>query len=367
MSFLFSAARLGSLALRNRVIVAPMCQYSGVDGLTQPWHAQHLGHLATSGAAALTLEATAVAPEGAITHGCLGLWNDDQRDALAKTLAALRSYAAIPIGIQLAHAGRKASALRPWEGGRPLNGAQGAWTTVAPSALAWGEGWPVPEALDEAGLARIVKAFADAAVRADHAGLDFIELHAAHGYLMHAFLSPLANQRQDRYGGSRENRMRFPLAIVEAVRAVWPRAKTLGLRINGSDWVDGGWTLDDATAFGRELLARGVDYLSVSSGGTRAGIAITLVPGYQVPFAAAIRKALGCPVIAAGLIADPAHAEAIVAEGQADFVALARALLDDPRWPQHAAASLKAELPTPPQYQLAMPGKWPLARAASGG
>lgn len=365
MTSLFSRAHLGKLPTANRIVVAPMCQYSATDGVVQPWHEQHLGHLAMSGAGVLTLEATAVEPQGAITHGCLGLWSDAQADAMGQMLARIRSYARLPIGIQLAHAGRKASALRPWESGQPLKPEQGAWETFAPSAIPWGDNWPVPTALDEAGIARIVAAFVAAAARAHRAGLDFIELHSAHGYLMHAFLSPVANQRSDAYGGSLENRMRFPLAVVEAVRAAWPQDKTLGARINGTDWVEGGWSVDDAIAYGRRLLDAGVDYLSVSSGGVRGGVSIKLEPGYQVALATAVRQALGCPVICAGLIADPLHAEAIVAEGQADFVALARAMLDDPRWPVRAARQLAGDTPLPSQYQLAAAGKWPMAALRS--
>ncbi len=365
MSTLFSPARFGRLDAANRIVVAPMCQYSGIDGSVQPWHAQHLGQLAISGAGVLTLEATAVERQGAITHGCLGLWNDSQAHALAKLLSELRSFARLPIGIQLGHAGRKGSAQAPWLGGAPLTPEQGAWTTLAPSALPWGRDWPVPEALDQAGIDRIVAAFAAAAQRADRAGLDFIELHSAHGYLMHAFLSPISNQRRDGYGGSLSNRMRFPLEVMRAVRAVWPAQKTLGLRINGTDWLDDGWQVEDAIAYGRALLDVGADYLSVSSGGARGGVTIKLEPGYQVSFAAKLRQALGCPIVCAGLIADPAHADAIVTRGDADFVALARALLDDPRWPQHAGISLAQPQDLPLQYQLAAAGRWPLARRAA--
>ena len=278
MAVLFSNARLGKLALVNRILVAPMCQYSAIDGVAQPWHEQHWGHLGNSGAAALTIEATAVDSHGMITHGCLGLWNDAQSDALSRTLHRIRSYVSLPIGIQLAHAGRKGSAMRPWEGGRPLMPDEGAWQTFAPSPLAWGAGWPVPVELDESSMQRILEAFTNAARRADAAGLDFIELHAAHGYLMHAFLSPVSNHRGDSYGGSRYNRMRFPLAVVRAVRSIWPQNKTFGIRINGTDWIDNGWTIEDAIAFGRCLLDAGVDYLSISSGGARAGVSIKLHP-----------------------------------------------------------------------------------------
>src|SRR6266436_2716313 len=364
MAVLFSSARLGKLERVNRILVAPMCQYSAIDGVAQAWHEQHWGHLANSGAAALTIEATGVEPQGMITHGCLGLWNDTQTDAISRTLRRIRSYASLPIGIQLAHAGRKGSAARPWEGGQPLLPDQGAWQTFAPSPIAWGAGWPVPVELDESSLERILQAFANAARRADMAGLDFLELHAAHGYLMHAFLSPVSNHRSDVYVGSRDYRMRFPLAIVRAVRRVWPQHKTLGVRINGTDWIENGWAIDDAIAFGRCLLDAGVDYLSVSSGGARGGVSVKLEAGYQVQLATAVRKALRCPVICAGLIADAGMAESIVATERADFIALARAMLDDPCWAIHAATKLGGNAALPPQYQLAAAGKWPLATRA---
>jgi 2,4-dienoyl-CoA reductase-like NADH-dependent reductase (Old Yellow Enzyme family) len=359
---LFDAGRIGSLQTANRVVVAPMCQYSAKDGVVQPWHEQHLGSLAVSGAGLLTIEATAVEAPGRITQGCVGLWNDAQEQALERLVARMRSYAAVPIGIQLAHAGRKGSAMRPWESGRALGADEGAWQTFSASNLPFGPGWPEPTALDETGMARVERAFAAAARGVQRLGLDFLEIHCAHGYLMHQFLSPVSNQRSDGFGGSRENRMRFPLAVVRAVREAWPAGRTLGARINGTDWIEGGWTEDDAIAFGRELLGAGVDYLSVSSGGTRAGVTPPLSPGYQVFLAQAVRKALGCPVIAAGLIVDPAHADSIVRSGHADFVGLARGLLDDPRWPAHAAARLGSGPELPPQYRLAAPGKWPLAK-----
>ena len=361
MAALFTSARLGKLQLANRILVAPMCQYSAIAGVAQPWHEQHWGHLAVSGAAALTIEATAVEPCGMITHGCLGLWNDLQAEALRSTLTRIRGYANLPIGIQLAHAGRKGSVARPWDGGQPLREAENAWRTVAPSALPWSVNWPEPLGLDEAGMDRIVQAFAHAANLANASGMDFIELHAAHGYLMHSFLSSVSNQRSDSYGGSIENRMRFPLSIVRAVRQCWPQTRTMGMRINGTDWVEGGWTVADAVHFATSLVKEGVDYLSVSSGGVRGGVAIKLEPGYQVPLATAVRRAIACPVICAGLIAEPQHAESIIATQKADFVALARAMLDDPRWPIHAARTLNGNASFPPPYQLAAVGKWPLA------
>jgi 2,4-dienoyl-CoA reductase-like NADH-dependent reductase (Old Yellow Enzyme family) len=365
MTALFSSARLGKLELANRILVAPMCQYSAIDGVAQPWHEQHWGHLANSGAGALTIEATAVESQGMITHGCLGLWNDTQADAILRTLRRIRSYANLPIGIQLAHAGRKGSATRPWEGGQPLATEDGAWRTVAPSPLSWGPGWPEPMVLDESSMGRIVEAFTRAVGLANSAGLNFVELHAAHGYLLHSFLSPISNHRDDGYGGSRENRMRFPLEVVRAVRHAWPEAKTLGIRINGTDWIENGWGIDDAIAFAYCLVKDGVDYLSISSGGARSGVPIKLEPGYQVHLATAIRATIGCPVVCAGLIADAHLAEFIVANERADFVALARAMLDDPCWAIHAAAILGVPASLPPPYQLAAAGKWPLARRAA--
>lgn len=357
MSQLFTPHSLGKLALKNRLVVAPMCQYSAKSGIAQPWHEQHLGHLACSGAAALTIEATAVCEEGRVTHGCLGLWNDEQMSALSQLLTRVRDYSDIPIGIQLNHAGRKASAMPPWEGGKPMQ--EQGWQTLAPSALPWGEEWPTPVALDRKGMERITAAFAAAAVRAAKAGVDYIEIHCAHGYLLHSFLSPISNHRDDEYGGSRENRMRFPLEVVTAVRKAVPEL-TLGIRINGSDWLDGGWSIEDASAYAVCLEEAGIEYISVSSGGARQGIRYDNKPAYQVEMATAIRQHVSCPVICAGLIADDTLAQSIVAEQKSDFIALGRVLLDDPRWPVRAARKQQADLQMPKQYILASPGYWPL-------
>lgn len=358
MSQLFTPYTLGKLTLKNRLIVAPMCQYSAKSGVAQPWHEQHLGHLAGSGTAALTIEATAVSEEGRVTHGCLGLWNDEQMSALGKMLARVRDYSDIPIGVQLNHAGRKASAAPPWEGGKPLQ--EQAWATLAPSALPWGEDWPTPTALDAEGMKRVIEAFAAAAARAAEAGVDYVEIHCAHGYLLHSFLSPISNQRDDEYGGSRENRMRFPLEVVKAVRKAVPD-RTLGIRINGSDWVDEGWSIEDASAYAVCLEQAGVEYISVSSGGARQGIRYENKPAYQVEMAESIRRNVSCSVICAGLIADDALAESIIAEKKSDFIALGRVLLDDPRWPVRAARKQQVDLQLPKQYILASPGYWPLA------
>jgi 2,4-dienoyl-CoA reductase-like NADH-dependent reductase (Old Yellow Enzyme family) len=361
MSRLFTPIRLGGVELANRIVVAPMCQYSAVEGVPQPWHSQHLGSLSISGAGLVIVEATGVEPIGRITPGDTGLWNDDQEATFAALLKGFRTYSSARFGIQLAHAGRKASTHAPWlDRGSPLKPEEGAWTTVAPSPIPFAEGWPTPEALDEAGLKRVREAFVQAAVRADRAGFELAELHAAHGYLLNEFLSPLANQRPDAYGGSLQNRMRFPLEIAEAVRAVWPRSKALGVRLSGSDWAEGGITPDEAAAFSRELKARGYDYVHVSSGGLVPHARIPgNQPGYQVPFAARVKAEVAdLPVITVGMISDPNQAEAILQENQADLVALARAMLDDPHWGWRAADRLGAPSPAPVQYERATKKTW---------
>ncbi|SFQ31514.1 NADH:flavin oxidoreductase/NADH oxidase [Pseudomonas borbori] len=360
MSQLFTPHALGKLTLKNRLIVAPMCQYSAKSGFVQPWHEQHLGHLACSGAAAVTIEATAVSEEGRVTHGCLGLWSDEQAATLGQLVGRVRDYSDAAIGIQLNHAGRKGSALPPWEGGKPMSGDQ-AWQTLAPTALPWGEAWPTPAALGIADMQRIAGAFVVAARRAVEAGLDYIEIHSAHGYLLHSFLSPISNRREDVYGGSLENRMRFPLMVVKAVRKAIPESMTLGMRINGSDWLDEGWKIEDAQVYAVKLEQSGVDYISVSSGGACQGVRYDNKPAYQAHMAAAVRKKVTCSVVCAGLIADANLAESMVAEQQSDFIALGRAILDDPRWPVRAARKLDCDLQMPQQYMLASPGYWPLA------
>lgn len=358
MAQLFTTHTLGSLVLKNRLLVAPMCQYSAEFGIVQPWHEQHIGHLACSGAGAVTMEATAVSVEGRVTHGCLGLWNDKQMFALGQMIERIRDYSDAALGIQLNHAGRKGSVLPPWGGGTPMAPEQG-WKTLAPSALPWGTNWPAPQKLKKDDLERIVGAFVAAAVRASNAGLDYVEIHSAHGYLLHSFLSPVSNQRDDVYGGCLENRMRFPLMVVESVRKAVPEL-TLGIRINGSDWLDEGWGIEDAQVYAGKLEKAGVDYISVSSGGARQGIQYDNKPAYQVKMAAAVRQQVSCPVICAGLIADADLAESIIAERKADFIALGRSLLDDPRWPVRAARQLQADVQLPKQYMLAGPGYWPL-------
>ena len=352
---LFTPFALRGLALPNRIVVSPMCQYSAIDGAATDWHTVHLGQMAASGAGLLLLEATAVEPAGRITPGCLGLWDDATEAALARTLAAIRPIASMPIGIQLGHAGRKASSACPWDGGGLILPERGGWVPVAPSAQPHRPEEPAPLALDATGLAALRARFADAARRAARLGLQAIELHAAHGYLLHQFLSPLANARTDAYGGSLENRMRFPLEVFDALREHWPSDRPLGVRVSATDWVEGGWDPAQTVEFAKALAARGCDWIDASSGGVSPRQQIPLGPGYQVPFARRIRDEVGIPVIAVGLVTEPQHAESIVAGGDADLVALARGLLWDPRWPWHAAAALGASVDVPRQYWRAQP------------
>lgn len=354
-SVLFSPFRLRGLTLRNRVIVAPMCQYSAIDGTASDWHLMHMGQFAVSGSGLFITEATAVSPEGRISDRCLGLYSDDNERALARVVAFCKEWGNTPIGIQLAHAGRKASSSAPGTGLPPGPLGPSGWPTVAPSSVPFAAGWPAPQALDAAGLDRIRQAFVEAARRAARVGLDLIELHAAHGYLLHQFLSPISNRRTDAYGGSLDNRMRFPLEVFEAVRAVWPADRPLGVRVSATDWVDGGWTVDETVALARTLKARDCDFIHVSSGGTSMEATIPGGPGYQVPFAARIRRESGLAVIAVGLIAEARQAETIVRTEQADLVALARAMLFDPHWTWRAAAELGAEATYPYQYARAHP------------
>jgi 2,4-dienoyl-CoA reductase-like NADH-dependent reductase (Old Yellow Enzyme family) len=356
MSALFSPIRLRDLTLPNRIVISPMCQYSADNGAATDWHTIHLGSLALSGAGMLCIEATGVEPEGRITPVCLGLWDDRAEAALGRTLAAVRKYSNIPIAIQLAHAGRKASTRAPWDGGTVIApDAPDGWVTKAPSPLPFHPGAPAPHALDEAGMAQLCDAFAAAARRSDRLGLDAIEVHAAHGYLLHEFLSPISNRREDAFGGSLENRMRFPLQVFEAVRANFPAHKPVGVRVSASDWIEGGWDIGQTIALAKVLAASGADWIDASSGGIDPNQKIPLGPGYQVPFAEALKRAVDIPVFAVGLITEPAQAEAIVAEGKADCVALARAMLFDPHWPWAAARALGASVTAPPQYWRAAP------------
>ncbi|WP_208279650.1 NADH:flavin oxidoreductase/NADH oxidase [Massilia oculi] len=355
MSKLFSPYSLGSLELSNRIAIAPMCQYSAVDGLPTDWHMIHLGNLALSGAALLIIEATAVTPEGRISPDDLGLWSDDHAKALEPVIAAIRRHSPIKVAVQLAHAGRKASSEVPWEGGANIPpGQPRGWQTEAPSAVPHADGETVPLALDAAGLTRVKDAFVAAARRAQALGLDAIELHGAHGYLLHQFLSPLANHRDDAYGGSLENRMRYPLEVLAAVRAAVP-GMTVGMRISATDWVEGGWDLEQSVRFAHALKAQGCDFIHVSTGGVSPLQQIPLGPGYQIEFAERIKRETGLPTIGVGLITEARQAEEILQNDQADVIALARAMLYDPRWPWHAAAELGDQVVAPPQYWRSQP------------
>ncbi|MBZ5759587.1 MULTISPECIES: NADH:flavin oxidoreductase/NADH oxidase [Rhizobium] len=363
MSTLFSPFELRNLTLPNRIVVSPMCQYVADNGKATAWHEVHLGGLALSGASMLFLEATAVEAAGRITPGDLGLWNDETEAALKPAIDAIRLVSKTAIVMQLGHSGRKASSHLPWEGGELIPLAEGGWENFAPSPLPHKDGEREPTALDAAGLARVRDAFAATAARAARLGLDGVELHAAHGYLLHQFLSPLSNQRTDEYGGSLENRMRFPLEVFDAVRAAFPSDKAVGVRISATDWVEGGWDVAQSIAFVKELQKRGVDWIDVSSAGVSPLQQITAGPGYQVPFADEIKQATGVTTIAVGLITEAKQAEEIVSSGKADFVALARAMLYDPRWGWHAAAELGATIEVPPSYLRAAPhGKSKLFR-----
>ncbi len=354
MSVLFSPLRLRGLELRNRVAMSPMCQYSSRDGFPNDWHAVHLGSRAVGGVGLVVTEATAVSPEGRISPGDAGIWSDAHADAWAPVARLVKERGAA-VAMQLAHAGRKASTHVPWQGGREVPEREGGWPVVAPSALRFADGYPSPRALTEAGIRGVVDDFASAARRALRAGFDCVEIHAAHGYLLHEFLSPLSNQRGDAYGGPLENRMRLSLQVARAVRDVWPADRPLLVRISASDWAEGGWDLEQSVELCRALRAAGVDLVDCSSGGLVAHATLTPAPGYQVPFAAAIRARAGIATGAVGLITEPAQAEAIVAEGRADVVLLARALLRDPYWPLHAAHALGVDPPWPVQYLRAKP------------
>ncbi|MEZ3498464.1 NADH:flavin oxidoreductase/NADH oxidase [Pantoea sp. KPR_PJ] len=355
MSQLFSATQIGPLALENRIVIAPMCQYSASEGKATAWHRIHLGQLALSGAGLLIIEATSVDAAGRITPGDLGLWDDETEAALRSVLEDVRAYSPVPLGIQLGHAGRKASCAAPWQGGKQLSLDEGGWETVAPSAVAFHEEDRPPLALSRDELTRIRQAFVESAQRAERLGFALMELHAAHGYLLHQFLSPLSNHREDEYGGSLENRMRFPLEIFKAVREAVSDTVAIGVRLSATDWIEGGWDNAQSIEFSKQLESLGCHYIHVSSGGLAPQQSISVGPGYQLPFARDIRQEVSIPVIAVGLITEPTHAEAILQEGTADLIALARGVLYDPRWPWHAAAELGAQASAPPQYLRSEP------------
>ena len=359
MSHLFEPWQIGSLQLANRIVIAPMCQYSSEDGCANDWHMIHLGTLAISGAGLLIIEATAVSAEGRITPGDLGLYSDADEAALARVLASIRSHSPIAVAIQLGHAGRKASSHAPWDGGQQIPpGSPTGWHAVAPSAVPHSEHEVSPVALDRGGMNQVREDFVAAAQRAVRLGLQGIELHAAHGYLLHQFLSPIANKRNDDWGGDLEGRMRFPLEVFDAVRAAVPADFPVWVRVSATDWVSGGWDIESTIVFARALQARGSPVIHVSTGGVSPHQSIVLGPGYQVPFAAKIKMVTGMPTIAVGLITEAGQAESILAEGQADAIALARAILFDPRWPWHAAAALGGHVSAPRQYWRSQPREY---------
>ena len=356
---LFQPLDLGGITLPNRIAVSPMCQYSADDGCMNDWHFVHLGHLAYCGAGLLMVEATHVTREGRITHGCTGLYNEHNEASIKRVLDACRRVSHSPVGIQIGHAGRKASSQVPWQGRDYLRPDQSPWPTVAPSALPFGDGWHVPRELSGDEIRALVDAFAGSAERAKRIGFDVLELHSAHGYLLHQFLSPVSNRRSDEYG---RERMKFPLAVARAVREAWPKERALGARISGNDWLEGGLGPADAVAYARELERAGFDYVCVSSGGLASHARLNLGPGYQVPFAEQVKRNSQLKVRAVGMIADPDQAEAIIAEGKADMVAMARAFLDNPRWVWHAAERYGVTLDYPPQYARARHDAWPGAQ-----
>jgi NADPH2 dehydrogenase len=353
---LFQPLSLRGLTLSNRVGVAPMCQYSARDGQAQDWHVQHYGALAASGPGMVTIEATGVVPEGRISAYCLGLYDEASEAAMTRLVASLKHVGTSAVAIQLAHAGRKAAAMRSWEGGGP---APDGWPTLSASDLAFGPGWPAPKAATADDLDRVTEGFVQAAQRALRAGIDAIELHSAHGYLLHQFLSPLTNRRTDRYGGSLDNRMRFPLEVVAALRKAWPTDKPLGIRISATDWAEGGWDIDEAVIYAQAFRDAGIDYVCVSTGGLVPDAKVPVGPGYQRPFARRIRAETGLVTRAVGLIATGHDAEATLQDGDADLIAIGRGFLDDPRWTWRAAEALGVELATPPQYIAARPRFWP--------
>lgn len=361
-SRLFSPIKLGGLELDNRLVIAPMCQYSAADGAMTDWHMYHVPSLCNSGAGLVIVEATNVEALGRISHGCTVLATDAQEESMKRVVASAKQNGTARIGIQLGHAGRKASCRRPWEGGTSLPAGDGAWPTQSASAIPFGPGWHTPKAMTIEDIERVKAAFHNSAIRADRAGFELIELHGAHGYLMNQFLSPISNKREDAYGGSRENRMRVVLEIFEAVRQAWPASKPLGIRVSAVEWVAGGITIEDTIALAQALERQGCDFIDVSSGGNAHDQKIELKPGYQVAFATAVRKAVKMPVMAVGLITEPEQAEGIVARGEADMIAIARGVMDDPHWGRHAAWRLGGEVRLSPQHARVSPKTWPPAR-----
>jgi 2,4-dienoyl-CoA reductase-like NADH-dependent reductase (Old Yellow Enzyme family) len=349
MSKLFSTLRLREIEFKNRVFVSPMCQYSSVNGLPNDWHLVHLGSRATGGAALVMVEATAVSPEGRISPADTGIWSDAHTEAFKPIAAFIKSQGAVP-AIQLAHAGRKASTDVPWRGGKPLTESEGGWQTLAPSSLPFADGYGMPREMTRQELEQVASQFVEATRRSLDAGFEVIELHMAHGYLMHEFLSPLANYREDEYGGAFDSRTRFPLRIAADVRRQIPESLPLFVRISASDWAEGGWDLPQSIEFSQRLKEVGVDLIDCSSGGLVPGVKIPVAPGYQVPFATAIRREVKIATGAVGMITEARQAEQIIENGEADAVFLARAMLRDPYWALHAAKELGADVAWPEQY-----------------
>ena len=354
---LFTPLQLRQLQIQNRVMVSPMCQYSATEGSPGPWHHMHLGQFAASGVGLLCIEMTNIEAAGRITPYCMGLYSDDNESALRQVVNFCKDVADTPIALQLAHAGRKASSARPWEGRKPILPSDGGWEVVAPSAIALQDGAPVPRELGSTEISDMVNKFADAARRAERIGIDALELHAAHGYLLHEFLSPISNRRTDNYGGSLDNRMRFVLEVFEATRAAWPVTKPLGIRLSATDWIDGGWDIDQSITLCKLLKQSGCDWIDVSSGGLAPDQVVPVGPGYQVPLSERIRQETGLITIAVGLITEPRQAETILSEGKADMVALGRGMLYNPRWVWHAADQLGAQIKYPQQYQRCRPSQ----------
>ena len=357
-SALFSPFTLRGLTLPNRIVVSPMCQYMSEDGSANDWHVMHLGQFAMGAAGLVITEATHVSRIGRISHRCLGIYSDENEFTLKRVVDFCRRNGVAKLGIQLAHSGRKGSVHTPAEGSKPLAAGERPWVTVAPSALPFAPGWHVPTALTREGLAEVKQEFVDGAVRAARIGFDLAELHIGHGYLLHEFLSPLSNQRTDEYGGGTVNRMRFPLEVFAAVRAAFPVERPVGVRVSATDWVDAGWTPEETVLFARELKGLGCDFVDVTSGQVDPRQQIPFGPGYNVPLAEKVKKEAGIAVMAVGMITKPRQAEEIVASGQADLVAIARAMMDDPRWAWHAARELGAETAYAPNYVRCHPSGW---------
>ncbi len=354
-SVLFSPFTMRGLTLPNRVVVSPMCQYNSTDGSANDWHVMHLGQFSLGCAGLVMTEMTNVNAVGRISHKCAGLYSDENEAELKRVIDFCKQYGVAKQGLQVGHAGRKGSTAPPAVGGKPLTAEEGAWETLAPSAIAYGEGWHVPRAMTQAELKSTIGDYVSMVKRAERVGYDLLEMHGGHGYLIHQFLSPLANQRTDEYGGSLEKRMRYPLEVFSAMRAAWPKDKPLGIRVSAVDWVDGGTTIEDTIAFARELKGLGCDYMDVSSGQVDARQKIPFAPAYNVPFAEAVRRETGLPTMSVGLITGARQAEDIVASGKADLICIGRGAMWDPRWAWHAAEELGAETPYAPRTMPAHP------------